>query len=380
MAIGGIVLVALSLRPSIVSVGPVLPRVIFDFNLTHAQASLLTAIPELLMGLLALVAPLIARRLGRDGVILAALIILGVATLARACVTDIALLLATTAGVGAGIAIAGALIAGFIKERFSGHAAAVMGVYATALSVGSTVAAAATGPLSVLAGGWRIAIGVWSVLALIGAVAWLAVALVGNKFSTSGMAPSVVHRLPIRSGKAWKIAIFFAMNNLLFYSILAWLPSVYQEAGRSASGASFILASFTFAFMCANPIFGFLSRSHDRRPWLFSAGLMAFVGMAVIGLAPNALPLFFVPLCAFGLGGTFTLGMTLPLDNTSTADEANSWNAFVLLIGYVIAAIGPLASGYLRDETGDFEMSLLVLAGCAALMTFLAPFLKPRQL
>jgi len=378
LALAGIILVAFSLRPSIVSVGPVLPAIISEFHLSHAQASLLTAIPDVMMGILALAAPILALKWGRDGVILGALLLLAVATFVRAFVTSAAMLLLVTGGVGAGIAVAGALVAGFIKERFSTRAAAVMGLYATALSIGSTVSAAATDPLATIGDSWRLSVGVWSALGVVGFLAWALLALSGKGSATPARGGKP-NPLPFTNPKAWAIAVFFAMNNFLFYSILAWVATVYQEAGSSASEASFILASFTFVFMCANPLFGFLSRSEDRRGWLFVAAASAFVGLVGLALAPQWLPLLFVPVCAFGLGGTFTLGMTLPLDNTSTPAEANSWNAFVLLVGYVVAAAGPLATGYLRDMTGNFGMSLMMWTISAGVMACLSLFLKPRR-
>jgi CP family cyanate transporter-like MFS transporter len=75
-AIVCVVLVALGLLPDIVSIGPLLPDMIPEFGLSHAQASLPTAIPTLLMGLLALPAPWLTRRFGRDRVILIALAVL----------------------------------------------------------------------------------------------------------------------------------------------------------------------------------------------------------------------------------------------------------------------------------------------------------------
>ncbi|WP_226945690.1 MFS transporter [Pseudomonas sp. EggHat1] len=74
-----ILLVALTLRPGIVSMGPLLTAIIDELGLNHTQASLLTAIPTLLMGLLALPAPWLAHRFGRDRIILLALIVLGAA-------------------------------------------------------------------------------------------------------------------------------------------------------------------------------------------------------------------------------------------------------------------------------------------------------------
>lgn len=98
-----IVLVALGLRPGIVSIGPLLPRIIAQFGLSHTQASLLTAIPTLLMGLLALPAPWLARRFGRDRMILIALALLAAASLLRAFAGSAALLFVATAGIGAGM-------------------------------------------------------------------------------------------------------------------------------------------------------------------------------------------------------------------------------------------------------------------------------------
>jgi CP family cyanate transporter-like MFS transporter len=76
-AIACIALVAVDLRPGIVSVGPMLEQIRGEFAISNTQASLLTVIPNVLMGLLALPTPWLARRFGRDRVILAALAVLG---------------------------------------------------------------------------------------------------------------------------------------------------------------------------------------------------------------------------------------------------------------------------------------------------------------
>ncbi|WOS66155.1 MFS transporter [Sinorhizobium fredii] len=72
VAITCVVLVAIDLRPAIVSIGPLLPSIRDEFAISNAQASLLTAIPALLMGLFAFPTPWLARRFGRDKVMLTA--------------------------------------------------------------------------------------------------------------------------------------------------------------------------------------------------------------------------------------------------------------------------------------------------------------------
>lgn len=381
-AITAIVVVAVALRPGIVSVGPILRSIIDEFHLTHAAASLLTTIPDLLMGLLALPTPWLARRFGRDPVLLVALLVLCVSMAARAFSSNTSALLLSTAGVGAGIAIVGALIAGFIKASFPTKAAVLMGIYATALSFGSTLSAGATGSIAAnFTGGWRLASGVWSILGAFAVLAWLGIAIREHRHRriNAPAAAAARTRLPLRNRTAWLVAIFFAFDNFLFYSMLAWTAPMYHEHGLTIAKAGLVLAGFTFAFMCANPIFGWLSKSDDRRGWLAVCAILTVAGLIGVAAAPALAPFVFVPLCAFGLGGGFTHGMTLPLDNTHSIEEANVWNAFVLTVGYLIAAAGPLLVGAIRDRAGDFRPSIWLLVALSAGMLLLTPFLRPHH-
>ena len=379
MAIGCLVLVALGLRPGIVSIGPILPDMIGKFALSHTQASLLTAIPTVLMGLLALPTPWLARRFGRDRVIISALLVLACATAGRAFSGSATTLFVTTAGVGAGIAVAGALVPGFVKAEFPGRVAILMGVYAMALSVGSTLAAGVTGPLAHIFGTWRISAGLWAFPALAGVFAWLRIKARGR--DAAGVADATPrHRLPLRNRTAWLVAAFFAFNNLMFYSYVSWIVPAYVEFGRAPASASLLLACFTFAFMAANPLFGAISRNEDRRLCLALSSGISFVGVVWVAIAPTVLPFAAVSLVAFGAGGAFTLAMTLPLDNARSDGEATAWNAFVMLVSYLVGAIGPVLVGFLRDVSGSFQMPLWALVAVSAAMLATTPFLRPHPI
>lgn len=185
-------------------------------------------------------------------------------------------------------------------------------------------------------------------------------------------------QLPLRNITAWMIALFFALSNFLFYAIVAWTAPMYREFGSTPTVAGLLLAAFTLAFTCGNPVFGALSRSHDRRGWIALSVGMTLVGLLALALAPTWAPFMCLPFAAFGLAGTFTLAMTLPLDNTKTVDEANTWNGFVLTVGYLIAAGGPITVGWLRDKSGDFRLPLWTLVVLVVFMLALTPFLRPH--
>jgi CP family cyanate transporter-like MFS transporter len=374
-----IALVAIALRPGIVSMGPALPAIIERFQLSHAMASMMTAIPDVLMGALALPTPWLVRRFGVNNVLMFALSVLSLSMLVRAYSPGSGLLIGATVGVGAGIAIAGAMFAGIVKASFAHRAALMMGIYATALSLGSTLSAGLTGWI-LQAAGWRVATGLWAVLGVIAMVAWWQV--IRKSVSTRAVnmtsTQEASSRLPLRTPVAWMIALFFACVNFLFYAILTWTAAMYQESGMPAAEAGVVLASFTFCFMLASPVVGMYSRHTDRRGWLAGCALVSTIGLA--GMAtPGAWPWLWVPLTAFGLGGAFTLAMTLPLDHTHTPDAANRWNAFILTIGYLIAACGPFIVGRMHDVSGHFESGFQLLCLVSCLMFLLSFTLKPIQ-
>ncbi|WP_218859051.1 CynX/NimT family MFS transporter [Mucilaginibacter sp. E4BP6] len=376
LEIAGIILVALALRPSLVSMGPSIPAIQHYFGLSHFTTGSLISIPDLLMGLLALPTPWLANKLGRDKLIIGALLLLAASTLARALSLTVATLLICTAGVGTGIAIAGTLLSGFVKANFSTKAALVMGIYTTSLSMGSTISALSTAPILKATDSWRFATGVWTIAGVIGLVAWMLVAAKEKKKTVDQIKKATIE-IPWKNGMAWRIALFFACVNLIFYSLVAWTAPLFIEHGLSTSNAGYILGCFTFFFMLSSPVFGSLSKSLDRRLWLVTGCLISLSGLLLIAFCPGFSPFIIIGILAIGLGGTFTLAMTLPLDNTNTHHETNAWTAFILTIGYVIAAIGPIALGALRDYTGNFTSPMLALAGVSIIMLIISFTLKP---
>lgn len=380
-AIVAIVLVSISLRPGIISMGPISTLIQNDFNFSYSTLSLLITIPDFLMGLLALPTPWIARRYGRNSVILYALLLLTISTILRAFAPNTFTVLTTTVGVGAGIAIVNTLMGGFIKLKFPNKAALLMGIYSFSLSLGTALAAGTTGIVaSNVDSSWRLAAGIWALPCILAIISLVLITMQGRKDNTK-MQETSEKKIPIsvKNRTAWMIALYFGFTNLLFYATVAWISPMYQEQGFTVSVGGFILLTFTVVFMLSNPVLGVLSKSLDRRGWLAICSALAAIGLSLMAIWPSATPFIFISIFAFGLGGAFTLGMTLPLDNTKTVEESNVWNGFILTVGYLIAATGPFLVGFMRDMSGNFSISSWFLVGLTIVMLILTPFLKPNE-
>ena len=117
-ALAALFLAALALRPQLVGIGPLLPRIEEDLAVSHAVAGLLATVPVLCMGLFAPTAPYLSGRIGTRYGIAACLAVLAVFGAARAVAPGALLVILLTFPVGMGIALAGALLPVAVKERF----------------------------------------------------------------------------------------------------------------------------------------------------------------------------------------------------------------------------------------------------------------------
>ncbi len=80
-----------------------------------------------------------------------------------------------------------------------------------------------------------------------------------------------------------------------------------------------------------------------------------------------------------GVGGMFPLALTLPLDYSANADEAGRLTAMAFFVGYVVAAVGPVAVGALRDATGGYAVPFVGLAALSVGMLFASFRFRPRS-
>ncbi|AIB35966.1 MFS transporter [Pseudomonas simiae] len=380
-AVIGLLVLSIALRPAIVSIGPILLLIQNHYGLSFTQAALLTSIPDVCMGVLALLAPGLSRRFGSHRCMIAALLLIGVACLLRAVSPNAAFLLLTTFVISVGIAIAGALMGGWIKTHFAHRPAFFMGIYAAGLSVGATLSALFTAPITELTHSWRVGAGLWSLLSVTAVISWVWMA---RRFTAGAprLAPPPAQsiRLPWRTPQAWLVALYFGASQFVVYALFSWLAPASTETAVTHLSAGTLLGLFTAVFAVASVGAGLIrGKAHDRRGLLAACTLIALLGTAGMAFAPMAWPTLYVLLVAIGLGMSFTVGMTLPLDNASSPAQAGAWTVFMLFIGYLVAALGPLCFGTLRDHTGNYSLAYDMLFAVLVFMLCLTPVLKPAR-
>jgi MFS transporter, CP family, cyanate transporter len=364
LLVAGVILVSINLRPAAASVGPVLDRIQSDTGLSSGWAGALTTLPVLCFGLLAPLAPLLARRLGLNTAIAVAMIALTAGLLVRLIGGNV-LLFAGTALAGAAIATGNVLMPVLVRRDFPHRTGTAMALYTTSLIGFAALAAGVTVPIAdALGGGWRPGLGVWAIPAAIAALAWLPAFLRRHVEAGADARPAHVPmvRPLLRQPLAWQVTLFFALQSGGFYATLAWLPDIFRSHGAGDSQAGFLLSlSIVVGLLTTTTLPGVATRVRDQR-WLVVASASVWAaGLAGILVAPMSAPYLWAVLLGLGQNASFPLALMLIVLRGGGLATTEGLSTLAQSVGYAIAAIFPLAVGALHGAAGSWTPALILL-------------------
>ena len=291
------------------------------------------------MGLFALAVPALAMRFGRKYLVIFALISLSTSALLRAIEGVPGLLFVSAFLAGVGIAFAGGLIPGIIREQLPLSIGRATSIWTTALAGGAALGGAFTVPLANWLGSWSLALAFWATPAIIALVVWTVIERRSDPHDRPGTIVRI-RELPWRNKIAWALAL-----NMTFNSII-----------------SQVLAAFILGGMA-------LRMKHRRTLFLTAIGLTSLALFAIAWL-PDFAPWLTLLLFGFFLSGGFA--MTLGLLSEYSRDYAGAarLTAMAFFITYTVAAAGPLIAGALLDFFDSWPLVFTVL-GIAALLQLL---------
>lgn len=368
-----LILAAVNLRPGITSFAPLIERIANELSLSRSVMSLSTALPVLCMGLLAPFAPRLAVRFGLERTITFCLGLITLALALRLAGDSSVLLISTAALLGAGIAVAGPLLSGFIKRHFVSGVGQVLAWYSLSMAIGGAAGAVLTFPLMELFGlGWVGGLSVWAVPALLGVLLWL---LIPNTPEVAAQKSAAVESvgLPWNKPRAWLISGFFAIQAGLFYALATWAVARYHEAGLSMNHSNALFGMIMLMGLPSAFIMPWLAQRFDSRPQLLIlCGVVTSVCLAMISFAPLLVPEVWAVALGLSLSGSFSLSLVLPLYEVNTPLAVSRWTAMMLFMGYSVGSLTPVLSGLARDLSGSYQLPFVVLMCLAMLMTVLA--------
>ncbi|MBO0753612.1 MAG: MFS transporter [Bradyrhizobiaceae bacterium] len=353
-------LLAANLRPALTGVGPVLEEIRSNLALSGAAAGLLATLPLLMFGCCSPFAR-VALVFGLERTLAGCLALTAVGIALRSQGT-VAALFGGTVLFAAGIAVANVLMPSLIKRDFPHRIESMTTAYLMVMSLTAATATGIAAPLADhLAGGWRSSLAVWAVLAALTLLYWLPKVRYAEAPAAQKQAEYASKPL-WRSALARQITVFMGLQSLIYYVTLAWMPGYLADHGVSRSESGFLLTlsqlvGFAVGFVA--PVL--LRRGADQRALAVCASLTTAACVLGLAAAPRLAGLW---LTVFGasLGITFILAFALIGMRTKDYLQAASLSAMAQATGYLIAATGPFAFGWLHDFTADWTVPMAGLA------------------
>ena len=165
------------------------------------------------------------------------------------------------------------------------------------------------------------------------------------------------------------------------FGVVFWMPQIIKALGDLSIMQVGVLTTIPYiAAVIAMVWWGHHSdRSGDRKWHLAIAALVGSAGLAASAVSPNPL-LSFVALCvaAVGIWSMFGVFWAMPADLLSSTAAAGGF-ALINSIGTLGGFSGPFLIGFVRERTGTFTASLLILAGFVLIAALISALLPQRR-
>ncbi|GAA3092603.1 CynX/NimT family MFS transporter [Streptosporangium carneum] len=360
----GFVLASLNLRPALAGVSPVLDEIMADLGLSAAEGGAITTVMVICLGVLSPLAPALARRIGLDRTLLAALLVLAAGVVLRAAGGVLALY-AGAAVAGGAIAVMNVVMPGVVKQHFPSRVGLFTGVYVSGLVLGATTASGLMVPLENATGyGWQEATATVAIPAVAAALFWLPQALRPPVRHAAGPRPFLALS---RNRVTWAVTFYMGLQSLTFYVMLAWLPTIFQDAGLPAEQAGYLLGLTNLAQMAATlTVAPHAGRAKSQAPHVVAATALTVAGYAGVLLAPATAPWLWMIVLGLGQGASIALALLIITLRAPDPASVTALSAVAQSIGYVLAALGPFLVGVLHQVSGGWTLPLLAGLGACA--------------
>ncbi len=376
LLLAGVALAAANMRPAVTSLASILGEVRDGVGASSTWASVVTSVPTLCFGAAGIGAPLLARRWSINRVVGLSLAALTVAMLVRV-LGGPAVVLAGTVLACASIAMCNVLIPVVVKESFPHRVGMATGLYTTAMAAGGSAGSALTPLLNADTGSWRLSLATWAVVALAALCVWAPATRRGRTAPRAGAPASSSSRSLVRSPLAWVVTLYFAMQALIAYVVMGWLPEVFKGAGMDATSAGALLGVLLLVGVPINMVLPpLVTRGRSQSGWAVGLTVVVIVGLLGLLLAPMAVPVLWALLIGIGMSA-FPLALVFISLRTSNAADTGKLSAMAQSVGYLIASMGPFLFGVLHDVTATWTASLVVLV-CIALAQGVVGFIAGR--
>ncbi|MFQ3727038.1 MFS transporter [Staphylococcus equorum] len=361
-----IVFIASTLRAPLTSVGPVIEEIKQVMEIDNSVAGILTTIPLIIF---AIVSPLVSKvtsRLTMSRTIFYSTLLLIVALFLRIA-GDFNLFIIGTLLLGIAIAFGNVVLPSYVKWYFPMQIGLATGIYSGTMNFTAGLGGGLSFPLSEISPiGFRLSLSFWIIFGVIALLLWIPKARTGAKLEQATVDQSKLKTSKkvniVKSKLAWMVALTMGFQSMVFYTMVAWVPSILIDRGLEPTTAGYLLMLNQFSQVPMTFIFPIVaSKLKDQRFLVVIITILFLIGFSLFFTQSLVLLIIGIVIAGLAMGACFSLCMTFFSIRANTSEGSISLSGFGQSVGYLIAAIGPFLIGYLYDATGSWNSGVVAL-------------------
>ncbi|WP_436938130.1 CynX/NimT family MFS transporter [Staphylococcus xylosus] len=361
-----IVFIASTLRAPLTSVGPVVDEIKQVMEINNSVAGILTTIPLIIFAIVSPFVSKVTARLMMSRTILYSTMLLIVALYLRIA-GDFTLFLIGTVILGIAIAFGNVVLPSYVKWYFPMQIGLATGIYSGTMNFTAGLGGGLSFPLSEITPlGFRLSLSFWILFAIIAIILWIPKARKGvqlEKATAIAEQQDRPKKVTITKSKlAWMVALTMGFQSMVFYTVVAWVPSILVDRGLDPSTAGYLLMLNQFSQVPMTFTFPIIaSKLKDQRILVVIITVLFLVGFSLFFTQSLVLLIIGIIIAGLAMGACFSLCMTFFSIRARTSDGSISLSGFGQSVGYLIAAVGPFLIGYLHDATESWDSGIIAL-------------------
>lgn len=363
-----IVMMGMILRIPFTSIPPVISEVAKGLGVSVSSLGILTTIPLLSFAIISPSAPKFGQKWGIEKSFAIFVLLMAVGSLLR--IISMPFLFLGTVLIGVGIATLNVLLPSAVVANFPTQIGRYTSTYSLAMTIATILASSLAVPI-VKATNWQTLILILSVLIVLALVVWLP-----NTKQNHVLEPRPAdgtHTSIWRNKRAWYLLAYGGLQSLYYYTAMAWLPTMAQQAGLSAEAAGYLSGIFTLITLPLTfvlPTAFTRWNNKQRRMVMVAFSAFAFVGVGMILFNGHSFLFWLIVnlLMGFSGGALFPYLLTMFSVKTTTPTRTAELSGMVQSGGYLLAAFGPTLFGYGFGLWHSWTIQLIVLLVLIVLM------------
>ncbi|MDT0158769.1 MFS transporter [Microbacterium sp. ARD32] len=165
---------------------------------------------------------------------------------------------------------------------------------------------------------------------------------------------------------------FMGLQSTTFYVMVTWLPTIETSTGISPEQAGVHLFLYQIVGVAAGlAIPRLMRRPGSQTAATVTASVPMVIGVTGLLLAP-ALGAVWAVIAGLGTGASLVVALSLISLRGRSHHETTQLSGMAQSLGYLLAAIGLIVTGYLAEHTGTWRGSLALIGALALVQVIVA--------